>query len=75
MGFGDLANKAKDALNSDRGEKISDQGLDKVAAAADKLTGGKYTEQIQKGRDAADEKIGNRGAEGGEPGAGRDDRR
>ncbi|GAA2087247.1 MULTISPECIES: Rv0909 family putative TA system antitoxin [Brevibacterium] len=66
MGFGDIANKAKDALNSDKAEQITDTGLDKAAAAADKLTGGKYTEQIQKGRDAADEKIGNRGADGGQ---------
>lgn len=28
VGFDDLTNKAKDALNSDKGEELSDQGLD-----------------------------------------------
>lgn len=27
MGFDDLTNKAKDAVNSDKGEEISDQGI------------------------------------------------
>ena len=59
MGLDDLTDKAKDALNSDKGEKISDQGLDKAAGAANKATGGKFDDQVNKGRDAADGKLGN----------------
>lgn len=59
MGFEDLAGKAKDALNSDTGERISDQGLDKAADVASHLTGGKFDDQIQQGRTAADGRVGN----------------
>lgn len=53
-----LFDKAKDALNSEQGERTSDSVLDKAAAAADRLTGGKHTDTIQQARDAADERIG-----------------
>jgi hypothetical protein len=59
MGLDDLTNKAKDAMNSDKGEQISDQGLDKAADAANNVTGGKFEDQINKGRDSADDKLGN----------------
>lgn len=59
MGFEDLTNKAKDALNSDKGEEISDQGLDKAADIANDVSGGKFGDQINQGRDAADGQVGN----------------
>lgn len=56
-----LANdpKVKDKLNSDKAEQVSDSILDKAAGVAESLTGGKYSEKIQKARDAADKAIGN----------------
>ena len=57
-----IFDKAKDALNSDKAEEISDKGLNAVSGAADKVTGGKYTDKIENARDAADDKIGNEGA-------------
>ncbi|TFC04596.1 Rv0909 family putative TA system antitoxin [Cryobacterium mannosilyticum] len=51
-------NKVKDALNSEQAEDISDKLLGGVADAANKVTGGKFEEQIEGARAAADEKIG-----------------
>jgi hypothetical protein len=53
-----LFDKAKDLLNSEQGEKISDQVLDRAAQAADKATGGKHSDQIRSGREAADKRLG-----------------
>jgi len=53
-----LADKAKDALSSDKGEQMSDKALDKASQAADQKTGGGHDAQIDKGRDLADGKIG-----------------
>jgi hypothetical protein len=53
--------KAKDALDSDKGEKLSDQALDKGGQVADQKTGGQHTSQVDKGRDLADERIGQPG--------------
>ena len=39
--------------------KISDQGLDKASDAANNVTGGKFEDQINQGRDGADDKLGN----------------
>jgi hypothetical protein len=58
MGLDDLTNKAKDAMNSDKGEEIRDQGLDKAADAANDATGGKFEDQINKGKDAIGDKFG-----------------
>jgi MT0933-like antitoxin protein len=55
----DLVGKAKDALNSDKGEKGSDSALGKVADKADSATGGKHTEQIDKAEQSADKHVGN----------------
>jgi hypothetical protein len=63
--LGGLADKAKNALNSEQGEQRSDQALDKAEQLADEKTGGKYDQQIDKGRDLADERIGQQDA--GEP--------
>ncbi len=56
MGIGD---KAKDALSGDKGEQASDAGLDRASDLADDKTGGKHSDKIDKGRDAADKKLGN----------------
>jgi hypothetical protein len=53
-----LFDKAKDFLNTEQGEKTSDSVLDKAAQAADKATGGKHTDKIDKARDAADQHVG-----------------
>ena len=50
---------AKDALNSDKGEELSDKGLDKAAEAAKGKLGEDKADQIDKARDAADGKLGN----------------
>lgn len=66
-GFDDLAKKATDvikgdkaqkALNSEKGEQISDKVLDGVAGLANKATGGKHGDKIAEARKAADEKLG-----------------
>ncbi|BDZ49073.1 hypothetical protein GCM10025867_13140 [Frondihabitans sucicola] len=51
-------NKVKDALKSDKAEEVSDNILNAVAGAADKITGGKFHEKIEDAREAADKKIG-----------------
>jgi MT0933-like antitoxin protein len=53
-----MADKAKDFLNSDKGEQVSDKGLDKAGQIADQKTGGTHDAQIDKGRDLADGKLG-----------------
>jgi hypothetical protein len=55
-----LGDKAKDFLGSDKGEKASDGALDKGADFAEGKAGG-HADQIAKGRDAADSKIGDEG--------------
>ena len=63
MGLDDLAGKAKDALNSEKGEELSDKGLDKAGEfAEDKGLGG---DKVDKAKDAVDGKIGG-GDEGDE---------
>ena len=58
MDLGGLADKAKDALNSEQGEQRSDQALDKAEQLADERTGGRFDQQTDKARDLADERIG-----------------
>ena len=67
MGIEDLTAKAKeflsdsrvsDALKSEQAEGISDKVLDGVAETANKVTGGKFEEQIDAARDAADKAVG-----------------
>lgn len=61
MGLDDLAGKAGDALNSEKGEQISDQGLDKAGEFAEgKGLGG---DKVDSAKDAIDGKIG--GGDGG----------
>jgi hypothetical protein len=69
MDLGGMADKAKNALNSEEGEKRSDQALDKAAEFADQKTGGQHDQQIDKARDMADEHVGQQEAgEGGQRG-------
>ena len=56
--LGGLGDKAKDFLNSDKGEQASDAGLDKVGDAVDGFTGGKFDDKIDAARNAADERVG-----------------
>jgi hypothetical protein len=67
-GLGDIGRKAQEFLNSEKGQQtlksekaegISDSILDKVAKAADNVSGGKHTDKIDGARDQADKKIGN----------------
>ena len=67
MAAEDLARKAKEAfqnekvqaaLRTEQAEDVSDAVLDRAAGLADRLTGGRYTEQVERGRHAADERIG-----------------
>lgn len=60
MRFDDIARKAQEALKTEQGEGISDKVLDGVADAVNKATGGKHDAQIDKARDAADKRIGDR---------------
>jgi hypothetical protein len=53
-----LMDSAKDALNSDKGEKGSDAGIDKAEQAASQKTGGKFDDKIDKAGEAADKKVG-----------------
>ncbi len=56
-----IFDKAKDALNSDKGEQISDSALDKGAEVANQKLGEEHADKINKGRDAVDGRIGNEG--------------
>ena len=67
MGLEDITGKAetflKDekvggALHSAQAEDLSDKLLDGVAGVASKITGGKFDEQIDGARDAADKAVG-----------------
>ncbi|TXS64134.1 hypothetical protein CHU71_06575 [Corynebacterium sp. LK14] len=57
-----IFDKAKDALNSDKGEQISDSVLDKGAEVAQGKLGEDKADQIKQGRDKLDDQIGNAGA-------------
>jgi hypothetical protein len=58
--FDNLRDKAEEQLKAhpDQVEKISDTIIDKAGDAADKATGGKYAEQVDKAQKVADDKIG-----------------
>ncbi|WP_423922104.1 antitoxin [Frigoribacterium sp. 2-23] len=67
-GFDDITKKAQeflkdgkvqDALKSEKAEGVSDKILDAVAGAADKATGGKYTDKINDAKAQADKHVGN----------------
>ena len=57
-----IFDKAKDALNSEKGEQISDSVLDKGADVAQDKLGEDKADQSKQGRDKLDDQIGNAGA-------------
>jgi hypothetical protein len=66
VNFGEMREKAEQALDSEKGEKYSDEALEKAERFADERTGGTHDQQIEKAEQFADEHIGERDA--GEPG-------
>lgn len=60
VNLGGLGDKAKQFLDSDKGEQTSDAALDRARDLANKLTGDKHADKIESARDAADRKLGNR---------------
>lgn len=59
-----MFDKAKEFLNTEKGEEISDQILDKVADAAESKLGADKSEQIRSAREQIDARVGNEGAAG-----------
>ncbi|QEO09124.1 Rv0909 family putative TA system antitoxin [Protaetiibacter larvae] len=55
----DNKDKIGDALKSEQAEEVSDKVLDGAESLGDKITGGKFAEQLKGARDAADGAIGN----------------
>lgn len=58
MGFEDLVNQGKEALNSEQGEQMSDQGIAGAGDAFDKLTGGRFAEHTDRVQEHADGYVG-----------------
>lgn len=60
MNFDNLKDKASEAAeqHGDKVEQFSDQGIERGGDALDDKTGGKFSDQIDKGQQAADERIG-----------------
>ncbi len=58
--FDNLRAKAEKVIadNPDKVEQVSDAVIDRAGDAADKATGGKYTDQIDAAKKAADDRIG-----------------
>ncbi|MHA3683075.1 Rv0909 family putative TA system antitoxin [Leucobacter sp. HY1908] len=70
MGLEDLAKQAgefakqnsgkvADALKSEQAEGVSDKLLDGAAGLANRVTGGKFADQVENARDAIDKQVGN----------------
>ena len=57
-----IFDKAKDALNSEKGEQITDSVLDKGAEVVQGKLGEDKADQIKQGRDKLDDHIGNAGS-------------
>lgn len=55
MGIDDITDKAKD-LAADHKDKVK-EGIDKAGDAVDEKTGGKYSEQVEKGEEAAKDYV------------------
>lgn len=58
MGFDDLVNKGKDALNNEQGEQHSDQAIQGAGDGFDKVTGGKFAEHTDRAQEGADGFLG-----------------
>ncbi|WP_091940015.1 antitoxin [Trujillonella endophytica] len=64
MELGGLGDKAKKALDSEKGEKLSDSALERGEEFADDKTGGKYDKHTDTAGDKADEFLGQRDSGG-----------
>lgn len=66
--FDSAKDKAQEAMkdNPDKAEQLSDQGLERGGDALNDATGGKFGDQIDKGEEAADAKVGDSGDQGGD---------
>lgn len=58
MGFEDLVNQGKAALNSEQGEQMSDQAIQGAGDGIDALTGGRFAGHIDGAQQHADGFIG-----------------
>ena len=60
MGLGDIAGQASEMAgqHGDKVEQASDQGLDKAAQAVNDKTGNKFGDQVEQGKQQADERMG-----------------
>jgi len=58
--FDNLKDKAQDQLDQhpEQSEKMSDKGIEQGGDAADKATGGKFDDKLDKGQESLDDKIG-----------------
>lgn len=58
--FDNLKDKAAELIgqNPEKVEELSDQAIEKAGDAADSMTGGKFSEQIDAAQQKADEAIG-----------------
>ena len=64
MDLGGLGDKAKKALDSEKGEKVSDSALERGEQFADDRTGGKFDKHTDTAGDKADDLLGQRDAGG-----------
>lgn len=53
-----IMDKAKDALNSDKGRDAANQGLDKAEDAANQKFGEEHADKVSGARDKAEEQLG-----------------
>lgn len=58
MDLNSLKDQASQALNSDKGEELTDKGLAAAAEMIKKATGGRMDEQIDQARQVADDRLG-----------------
>lgn len=62
MGMRDRFDKAKEFIGEH--DEQTEKGVDKAREAADEKTGGKYSDQLDKGSEKAKDTMGNWGDEG-----------
>lgn len=54
-----LLDNAKDAVNGEQGERISDSAISKSEETVSSKTGGKFDDKIDAASETADKKVGN----------------
>jgi len=60
-----IAAAATGFLRTSKGQDVGRTAIDKVSGFADKATGSKHADKIQKAREAADKQLRNLGPDGG----------